>query len=123
MMPSSTSGWPTLALGGGDAVVTRHGDFEPAAERVAVNRGDERLGGVLERFQERVQRLPTVRATCSRVFNCLKTLMSAPAMNVVPAPIRTIASTAASPQARSTASPIALGHAGAQARSPAGCRS
>src|SRR6476620_5541475 len=41
---------------------------------------------------------------CSRVFNCLNTLMSAPAMNVVSAPIRTIASAAESWQARATAS-------------------
>ena len=41
-------------------------------------------------------------------------LMSAPAMNVVPAPIRTMASALESWQARSTASLMRFGHAGAQ---------
>ena len=40
--------------------------------------------------------------------------MSAPAMNVVPAPIRTIASAAASPQARVDGLADAFGNAGAQ---------
>jgi hypothetical protein len=40
----------------------------------------------------------------SAVFSVSKTLMSAPAMNVVPAPISTIASAAGSRAARATAS-------------------
>src|SRR6185295_15836749 len=34
-----------------DAEVARLRDLEPAAERVAVNRGDERLGGVLDALE------------------------------------------------------------------------
>ena len=49
MMPSSTSGWPTFASWRRDAVVAGLRDFEAAAERVAVNRRDERLGDVFER--------------------------------------------------------------------------
>ena len=80
-----------LRGGDGDAVVARHRELEAAAERVAVNRGDERLAGVFELLQARVHRLRSLE-DCSRVFSCLKMLMSAPAMNVVPAPIRTMAS-------------------------------
>ena len=40
-----------------DAVVARHGELEAAAERVAVNRGNERLAGVFKLFQPRVHRL------------------------------------------------------------------
>ena len=38
----------------GHTVVTGHGEFETAAERVAVDGGDERLGGVFELIQQRV---------------------------------------------------------------------
>ena len=48
MMPSSTSGWPTLAPGDRHAVVAGHRELEAAAQRVAVNRGDERLRDILD---------------------------------------------------------------------------
>jgi hypothetical protein len=44
---------------------------------------------------------------CARVLSSLKMLMSAPATNVVPAPISTMASAAASAAARATASSTA----------------
>ena len=59
MMPSITSGWPTLASFAGDAEVARLRDFEAAAERVAVNRGDERLGRVFHALEQRVRAAPS----------------------------------------------------------------
>jgi hypothetical protein len=40
-----------------DAVVTRHRHLEPAAERLAVNGGDERLRRILEAAQQRMRSL------------------------------------------------------------------
>ena len=75
-------------VGGGDghAVMTGHGELEAASERVTVNGGNERLVGVFELFQPRVHRLRSFDGLLARL-SCLKMLMSAPAMNVVPAPI------------------------------------
>ena len=57
--------------------------------------------------------MPSDRASdCSRVFNVPKILMSAPAMNVEPAPIRTIASTSASAHAARDRGLDAFKHAG-----------
>ena len=87
-----------------DAVVTAHGDFVAAAERDAVDGGDDRLGGS-PRDASAARACRRDRSSdCSRVFSVAKTLMSAPAMNVVPAPMRTMASTAGSSAARATAS-------------------
>ena len=45
-------GLPHLRIGDGDAVVAGHRHFEPAAERGAVQRHDDRLGGVLDALQQ-----------------------------------------------------------------------
>ena len=82
--PEEHLGLAHLRGGHSDAVVARHGELEAAAKRVPVNGGDERLAGVLQFFSRACTACD--RSTdCSRVFNCLNTLMSAPAMNVVPA--------------------------------------
>ena len=89
-------GLTDLGAGDGDAVVTRHRELEPAAERVAVNRGDERLARRLRSACSRAWTASDRSSDCSRVLSVLKMLMSAPAMNVVPAPMSTIASAAGS---------------------------
>ena len=56
--------------GDGDAVMTRHGELETAAERMTVNGGNERLLGVLEPFQARMHRLRPFEA----LLACLQLL-------------------------------------------------
>ena len=121
MMPSSTSGCPSFASARRDAVVAGHRQLEAAAERVAVNRGDERLGRVLERFSSAC--VPAERSSdCSRVFSVLKTLMSAPATNVVPGADQHdgVGGRIGDGRARPPAS--IASHTPGRARSPAGCR-
>ena len=48
--PSATSGNRSCRRPSRDADVRRHRHFEPAADRVAVQRGDDQLGRLLERF-------------------------------------------------------------------------
>ena len=52
-----TSGWPTLALrvGRGDAVVAGEADLEAAAQRRAVDRGDDRLAAGLLAAEQLLQ--------------------------------------------------------------------
>src|SRR5206468_790287 len=44
-----------LCLGGGDTIMAGHGGLQAAAERTAVNCGDDRLWTVLDAVQQRVQ--------------------------------------------------------------------
>ena len=92
-MPSSTSGWPTFASFVGDAEVARHRDLEAAAERVAVNRGDERLGRILEPLQQRVRAGRSFERLLARLQR-LEDLDVGAGDERRPAPIRTIASAA-----------------------------
>ena len=46
--PSLTSGTPSFADGHRDAIMAAERDLEPAAERGAVDRGDHRLGAILD---------------------------------------------------------------------------
>ena len=67
MIPSVHFGLADLGAGDGDAVMTRHRELEAAAERMTVNGGDERLAGVLERFQPRVHRLRPFEGLLARL--------------------------------------------------------
>ena len=60
-------GLTDLRGGDSDAVVARHGELEAAAERVAVNGGDERLARVFELFQSRVHRLRPLDGLLARL--------------------------------------------------------
>ena len=80
----------------GDAVVAGHA--RPRGRRRARCRGSPRRAAWRRpRCRLSSACVPADRASdCSRVFSVSKTLMSAPAMNVVPAPISTMASAPAS---------------------------
>ena len=65
--PEVHLGLTDLRGGDSDAVVARHGELEAAAERVAVNRGDERLAGVFQLFQPRVHRLRPLDGLLARL--------------------------------------------------------
>ena len=56
-----------LRIGDGDAVMARHRELEAAAERVAMNGGDERLGDVLEPSQQRMHRLRSFERLLARL--------------------------------------------------------
>ena len=86
-MPSFTSGWPNFAASTRDADVTRHRELAAAAEREAVDCGDDRLG----RRLEAAEYLLTVEArAASLAWATVRRAreMSAPAMNARPAPVR-----------------------------------
>ena len=74
MMPSSTSGWPTFASLRRDAEVAGLRDLEAAAERVAVNRGDERLGRRPPGASAARACPPIAPASRSRVFSSVEDL-------------------------------------------------
>ena len=75
-----------------DAVVAGHRQLEPAAERRAVNRHHHRLGGVFD-AREQVMNVGSARRRGSHAA-CSRSAMSAPATNVRPAPMTTMARTA-----------------------------
>ena len=107
MMPSITSGWPTLASLVGDAEVARHA--RPRGRRRARCRESPRRAAWRRprcRFSSAC--VPAgARHRLARASSAARTtLMSAPAMNVVPAPISTIASAAGSATRARTASSI-----------------
>ena len=53
--PSLTSGVPSFADWIGDAIMAAERDLEPAAERGAVDRRDDRLGAILDRVDDHRQ--------------------------------------------------------------------
>ncbi len=53
--PEQHFGLADLGARHGDAVMAGHRELETAAKRVAVNRGDERLGRIFERLESRVE--------------------------------------------------------------------
>lgn len=52
MMPSPVSGWPVVVLG--DAEIGAGGQFQPAAEGVAIEHRDRRLAQAGERIERAV---------------------------------------------------------------------
>ena len=87
----------------GDAEVAAERELEAAAHRRAADRRDDRLRAALDRPRSRV------RSVGSAIdFGVSNSRMSAPAENILPAPVRTMASTASSAFARSTAATIAV---------------
>ena len=84
-----------LRAGHSDAVVAGHGEFEAAAEGAAVNGHDDGLAAVFD-FQRAEMAVPIRRRHLPEVI-LPNSLMSAPATNVLPPPIRTAALTEVSP--------------------------
>ena len=65
--PEVHLGLTHLRGGDSDAVVARHGELEAAAERVAVNRGNQRLARIFQLFQSCVHRLRPLDGLLARL--------------------------------------------------------
>ena len=77
--------------------MSRHRHLKPAPQGGPMNRHDHRLGRVLNELQQRIQ----ISRGLSPATILANSRISAPAINVLPPPIMTIARTAASASARS----------------------